>query len=321
VKRAALLAVVAIAATASGCGFGAGGESRGTVTMRVTEDFGESLILEARLENPAESDTVIGFLDRAAEIETSYGGNFVDSIEGREGTTSGGGDHDWFYFVNGMYAEIGGGERKVRPGERIWWDYRYWYEAERIPIVVGSWPEPFKSGYEGKRPELMLGCVRAVRACDAVRARLDEQGVEYVDAKPRASLEDPKRMRILVGAWAALKGDPAVAQLEGEPRESGVYASFLDCDGRPHLIVRGADGEPRAVYEEAGLVAAVRKGTEEPTLVLTGTDDTQVASAAALLQPQTLEDRYAVAAVAGEAVSVPVPGDEAPDPSARRPCG
>lgn len=307
-RIAVALAATALAVAAGGCGFGPGEVVEGEVTLRVTEDFGANLITAATIEDPLSSDTVIGLLDRVAEIETSYGGNFVDAIAGRAGTTTGGGDHDWLYFVNGVWAGIGGGERTVRPGDQIWWDYRYWYEAARIPVVVGSWPEPFKSGFEGERAELVLRCRHAGRACAEVGDRLDAQGIAYSEPGSAAPLQDPERMRVLVGPFSELRSDPAAAMLGADVSTSGVYASFVGCErDRYELVVRGADGEPRQIFAEAGLVAALRKGSDQPTLVITGTDRQAVAEAAERLDPEVLRDRYAIAVVGGDPVPAPAP--------------
>ena len=137
-------------AAIGGCGFGPGESSPGEAELRVTREFGTIPMVDATLEDPTESDNVVRFLDDNADIETSFGGNFVDSIDGYAGSTSGGGDEDWFFFVNGYYSDIGAGETAVLPGDRIWWDYRYWSAAYRVPAVVGSWPEPFLHGYDGQ---------------------------------------------------------------------------------------------------------------------------------------------------------------------------
>ena len=86
---------------------------------------------------------MIRFLDREAEITTRYGGGFVQSIEGLGGTVTAGRSFDWFFFVDGIESSVGSAEREVRGGHRIWWDYRDWTDAMRVPAVVGSWPEPF----------------------------------------------------------------------------------------------------------------------------------------------------------------------------------
>ena len=89
-------------------------------------------------------------LDRNAEIETRYGGGFVQSIDGLAAVEeAGAGPSDWFFYVNGVESEIGAADYPLHGGERIWWDYRDWGAAMRVPAVVGSWPEPFRRRLRG----------------------------------------------------------------------------------------------------------------------------------------------------------------------------
>ena len=138
-----VVVAVALAATTTGCGLGPGDSSPGTATLTVTRDYGADPVLEASESDPSESETVIRFLDREAEITTRYGGGFVQSIDGTAGGVEGGRSNDWFFFVNGIESPRGSAEVAVRGGDRIWWDYRDWTAAISTPAVVGSWPEPF----------------------------------------------------------------------------------------------------------------------------------------------------------------------------------
>ena len=162
---AAVMAAGAIAAAFSGCGIGPGEEQSGSAQLTVTRDHGSEQLLEATVTDPVESETVIRFLDREAEIETEYSGNFVSSINGIANDVVDGRSHDWFYYVNGYWWPVGAGEATVRPGDRVWWDYRDWSEAYRVPAVVGSWPEPFLHGYEGETFEVEIGCMGGGEAC------------------------------------------------------------------------------------------------------------------------------------------------------------
>ncbi len=317
VALAAATALLGVAA-AAGCGVGPGATEQGEASLRVTRDFGAEPIAAATLSDPTESDTVVRFLDEHADIETSYGGNFVDSIDG----LAGGGEEDWFFFVNGYYSEIGAGEARVRAGDRIWWDYRRWQEADRVPAVVGSFPEPFLHGESGAAapPAVEVECVGAARAaCDTAAGALDDAGVGY----ERERLTEPRpaadALRVLVGAWADLRSDPAAAQLERGPGTSGVYATVGRCDGGYELAVLGSDGKPRLRLTDAGLVAAVRVGAEPPTWVVAGTDAAAAERAAALLGPEALRDRYAVATgPAGAPLPVPAPAGLAATPERDR---
>jgi hypothetical protein len=296
---------LACAVAMGGCGFGPGEASEGRAELRVTREFGTVPMVDATLEDPTESDTVIRFLDENADIESSYGDNFVDSIDGYSGSTAGGGMEDWFFFVNGYYSDIGSGETKILPGDRIWWDYRYWSAAYRVPAVVGSWPEPFLHGYRGRRPDTVVECIDAERACADAVVALKGAGVDFRLDGPRRPAEHPDELRVLVGTWEALKGDAAVSQLEKGPGASGVYASFERCGASTGLVVDDDHGRPARRLADGGLVAAVREGEDQPTWVVTGTDADAVTAAAGLLGPDDLRDRYAVAVSGGEAIAAP----------------
>jgi hypothetical protein len=87
-------------------------------------------------------------LQQAAKVKTSYGGRFVQSIDGVSGNRSA--RHDWFYFVNGYEADRGAADYTLHPGDVEWWDYRNWKHSIHVPVVVGAFPEPFLHGYAGK---------------------------------------------------------------------------------------------------------------------------------------------------------------------------
>ena len=148
-RRLAALAL-ALALALSGCGgsavAGEGGGGGGEAQLWVTRDRGAGVLLAADV--PA-GLTVLQALDRVAEIETRYGGRFVQSIEGIEGSLSG--RQDWFFFVNGIEPDVGAAEIVLGPGDVAWWDFRPWGETMREPVVVGAFPEPFLHGFGGQR--------------------------------------------------------------------------------------------------------------------------------------------------------------------------
>jgi Domain of unknown function (DUF4430) len=137
----ALLAALLLAA----CGEERG-EGEGTASLWVTRDRGEEVVLTADV--PA-GLTAMQALEREADIETRYGGRFVQSINGIEGSLSR--RRDWFYFINGYEGDRGASEYTLHDGDVLWWDFRAWGEEMRAPVVVGAFPEPFLHGYAGDR--------------------------------------------------------------------------------------------------------------------------------------------------------------------------
>jgi hypothetical protein len=165
VTRILALAVAAVAL--AGCG-GTAAE-RGHVTVWVTRDRGTQVLLVRTV--PA-GLTAMQSLDRVADIDTTYGGRYVQAINGIDGSVSS--QRDWFYFVNGIEAGRSAAEVRLHAGDIEWWDYRSWAKEMRQPVVVGAFPEPFRHG-----TTMVRGAPRglAVRLARLVRGSGDARNV------------------------------------------------------------------------------------------------------------------------------------------------
>ena len=297
--------VVVIALLAAGCGFGSGSPSGGKVTIRVTQDFGHSELAPAKSERSSDGETVMRLLQRNFTVETKYGGGFVQEIDGVSGGRAKGRQVDWFYYVNGVEASNGAADHKVRPGDRVWWDHHDWGAAQRIPAVVGAFPEPFESGINGKKLPIRLVCLGdAERSCDEVEERLQQAGIHAI---ARSNLEQSpgEVLRVLVGAWPDVRKDIAAQQLEKGPQASGVFAK-PSMDGRRIALLDSRGGVQRTLGAASGLVAATSFTDQQPTWLVTGTDEVGVAAAAAAVTEEQLRDRFALAIEAGKSVPLPI---------------
>jgi hypothetical protein len=298
---AVAIALLGAALAAAGCGLGAGA-AVGEVSLTVSRDYGAERLAFVEDEPVSESDTVMRVLEGGAEISTRFGGGFVQSIDGVEAAQADGRYRDWLFYVNGVESTVGAADYGLHGGEAIWWDYRDWTAALRVPAVVGSWPQPFLGGYDGERHPVAVECRGAGSACGTVRHRLEGAGVSV----SRAGTEDA--IRVLVGPWARLRQDRAAAQLEDGPAASGVFADFVRRGGRFGLVGLDEAGEPSIAFgRDAGLVAATRRFDAPPVWVVSGTAAAGVATAAELLDAADLRDRYAVAGENGREVSLPTP--------------
>jgi Domain of unknown function (DUF4430) len=152
----------------------------------VTRDFGRSLLGEARA---APGQSALNALRRSARVGTAYGGRFVTSINGLEGSRSSA--HDWLYFVNGFDPGVGAADTTLHQGDVEWWDYRYWRDFIGVPAVIGSWPEPFVHGLGGQRPTVAVqgpSCAGSVRGALLQRgARLGGDGAYAVTVETFAA--------------------------------------------------------------------------------------------------------------------------------------
>ena len=231
--RRRLLLGLLLALLLSGCGGAAGGEGApdaGTATLWVTRDLGREVVFTATV--PA-GRSVLQALDEVAEVETRYGGRFVQAIEGIAGSLTG--QHDWFFFVNGIEPDLGAAEVRLRPGDVAWWDFRSWQETHEAPVVVGAFPEPFVHGFGGRRRPVEV-----------------RHPPELADA---AAL-----LRPLLGPEGG-DGEPNLLVLEVRPGEAGAVL----------LAERGRANEAPVTFTLAGSLEAVRAAARalavDPALV------------------------------------------------------
>jgi hypothetical protein len=301
---APIAALVTLALT--GCGLGAG-PAPSAIQLRVTRDFGARALHTTRAPTVKGQETVMSLLMRNDTVTTRFGGGFVQSIEGVTGGQEAGRPVDWFYYVNGVEAGRGAAATNVHPGDHIWWDRHDWSQTDHVPAVVGSFPEPFLNGIEGKRLPVRVECADgAPAACETVKARLRASGVPVAVAAIGAGAA-PETLRVRVGTWMSVQGELATETIASGPRASGVYARFSK-DGRT-LTLLDQNGRPaRALLTGAGLIAATRHAEDAPVWVVTGTDAAGVELAARAFDAAVLQSRFAVALTAAGALPLPEPG-------------
>jgi len=298
---AVAVALLLVALATAGCGLGPGKGVK-DAELTVTRNYGTVPVLHRRLDDLTESDTVMRALERNAEITTSYGGDFVQSIDGVEGENRSGERFDWLFYVDGVESTVGAGAYSLRGGESVWWDYRDWSAALRVPAVVGSWPQPFVGGYEGKRLPVAVECLAGGSACDKVEERLEDAGVAV------AAHASGGAIRVLVGPWARVRSDPAAAQLERGPQTSGVFADFHREGSAYRFVGLDEAGKEDVVFgPDGGLVAATRRYEEPPVWMVTGTSAEGVRAAAGLLDAGDLRDHYALAVEGDKETPLPMP--------------
>jgi hypothetical protein len=139
----ALLA--ALAALLAGCGGETPTAADGTARLWVTRDRGTEVLVD---EQVSAGQTLLRALRSEANVETRYGGGFVQSIDGVEGSARR--HRDWFWFVNGLAGDRSASSYRLRAGDVAWWDFRDWSDdAETLEVVPGAFPEPFLHGYDG----------------------------------------------------------------------------------------------------------------------------------------------------------------------------
>ena len=303
-RRAATTAVaIACVVAIAGCGLGAGKSTSGVVTLTVTRDFGAAPVGSVTEKSIPGSQTVMRMLERSFKVTTRYSGGFVESIDGHAGSSS---RLDWFYYVNGIEATLGASGTSVNKGDRIWWDLHDWTATDSIPAVVGSFPEPFIHGINGRRYPTTLECATDINtACQRVTSELDAIGVKVASQGLGAGGSGTDSLAVVVGTWKDVQGEFATSMIQAGPASSGIYARFAGTDGSGLQLLNPHGQVVRTLGAGAGLIAATANSSTAPVWIITGTDVAGVSAAAAALTPARLHNHFALA-VQGQA-EFPVP--------------
>ena len=219
------------------------------------------------------------FLQRRAKVETRYGGRFVEEINGvRSGRPNGGARRDWFYFVNGIEADVGAAEHEVHAatgsgGTTVTGPPRCasppWSDRSRSRSSTVRMARAFRSG------STALGA--RTRPCNALADRLSGPGSSRT---PRSGAAGGEELRFVVGRWGDVRNDAAARQIEQGPGESGVFARLVARGRRLGSSCSTAGERSRTLTRGGGLVAATRFEEQQPTWVVSGTDEAGLESAA-----------------------------------------
>ncbi len=97
------------------------------ITILITKDYGKEKIATKEVKYK-KGKTAMDMLVDNFEVETSYGGSFIKSINGIVSETKSGDQdgEDWIYFINGKEATVGANGYIVKPGDEIWFDFHKW---------------------------------------------------------------------------------------------------------------------------------------------------------------------------------------------------
>ncbi|MHC1589252.1 MAG: DUF4430 domain-containing protein [Methermicoccaceae archaeon] len=285
-------------------------EHEKTVKVVATIDFGRQIILEKSL-TWEKGLTAMGALKRVANVETAYGGGFVNGINGYVSKYTGGGGEkvDWFYTLNGFPAGRGARDYVLRVGDIQIWDYHEWTHYGRT-CAVGAFPEPFVHGFNGVvRDTLIVYEKGAEQPAQNIAARLKEYGAKDVRVIPQDELTESEKEQcnlILVGT-RALK---PIDFLFGLHSRLNIY-TYIE-DGK--VVMEDVRGNAKSLGKGGVIVATNSpwnpKGTgvnENIVWVVAGTSLDKVESVADVVcsTPEKLRYFYAAAVVDGKVMRVP----------------
>jgi len=292
-----------------------GEASGGNITVRVvsTQELGQSLMFDDTIQVPP-GTSAMDALKMVAEVETAFGGGFIDAIDGiRSRYTGGGGEKgDWFICANGILSNTGALDYTVHGFDTLHCDFHGWSFRTFIPAIIGDFPEPFLHGYEGEvRPTVIVYENGFEDLAVEMGSVLYGLGVADVSISSAGDLEES----IGQNSNLVIIGTPdcdLISELNKAWDRLGFFVRFEEGD----MAVYSADGE---VGQRYGAGCGVLQATQNPwnpkgigvcenvAWMVSGTDSAGVESAARVLIDRHDEFKYAFAAVTanGEVMKVP----------------
>lgn len=295
------------------------GEDPRPVSLRISKNFeplpnieAQRLTLQASIK-PGES--VARIMKRLVPVETSFGGEFITRIFNEPQANER--ELGWFYYVNGVMANVGAGSYQLRPGGTILWDLHSISPSRSIGAIVGSFPQPFRGVDLGHGETKHLRTViehgtNSLEHGRLVKQVLNKAGVDEArlslgqlrDFDQHFPPNGDPHYRITVGNWLELA--PHFAGLgEDDARRLGLFVKFNQpCELEALSWERTALRRSRSAVIFVALAAAF--GTV-PQFLITSCDTQSITDflAALLAQPDILQGRAGVWFEDGKAFGLP----------------
>jgi len=298
-----------------GCSTQPGQGSGGNITVRVvsTRDLGGSLMFDETIDVP-QGTSAMDALKLVSEVETAYGGGFINAIDGIRSAYTGGGDEkgDWFICANGILSNAGALDYTLHDGDILHCDFHQWSFRTFIPAIIGDFPEPFLHGYEGEvRPTVIAYEDRFEDMASELESMLAGLGVADVTIQRAGDLEGSTKQHsnlVIIGTSDC----DLISELNQAWNRLGFFVHFED----GLMVVYDSEGKVEGEY---GAGCGVIQATQNPwnprgigvcenvAWMVSGTDDAGVASAVDAMINRYDGFHYAFAAAITDSEVIRVP--------------
>lgn len=288
------------------------GQTPGTVSLLITRDYGRQNLFEKSI--PLQTGwSILDVLKSGAEVNTKWDGGFVHGIDGLNATSGGltGKNSDWFYYINGICADVGACEYTMRAGEKVWWDYHAWGSTGLTnPAVVGCYPEPFVHGYRGQTGvTTVMSSDENAALARAVIGALKSKGVAAAECMTLNDelLKNRPGPIIVLGTWDELKQLPWLDAFNKSFRKNGTSVHFTD-DKVELLDFNGKVQKNCGPNTGVICASAAGLGNHKVMWLLAGTDKDGLENAVNILtaHPEQLNGSYHLAVISGQVLRLPL---------------
>lgn len=280
--------------------------------LLVTRDFGRETIFEKEVKIK-EDWTVVDLLQANLQITTKWGGDFVTGINGLESDSGGISDKrmDWFYYINGICADVGAASYELNAGDVVWWDYHGWKNMGFAnSAVIGCFPGPFSHGYRGSvKPTTIMSSADNHNLAEALKELLKNKGIHSINIKELNNDLVQKRRgpTILLGEWKELKELPYLEKLNRAYKKTGTSVHFVD---QGVELLNYCGNAVQTVKGSAGVIVAAGEGLgdDSPLWLVAGTDREGLQQALEVLvkSPGKISKAFGLVIESGKIIRLPL---------------
>ncbi|MCT4621784.1 MAG: DUF4430 domain-containing protein [Marinisporobacter sp.] len=303
------LLMIVMTCTFIGCGEKSRVED-GKVQVIVSKGFGNEKLSEKAVD-VAKDTNVIEVMEENFNIETAYGGGFINGIDGLKSEFTGLKNKkkiDWFYYVNGILSEVGAEDYYLNPKDIVIWDYHDWDNNIYGSSIIGAYPINFINGHDGNIYKTEIVTTKSYeKQGDLLLDYLKEQGVKAIDHVnlENGDLQNIERNSIVIGSWDDLKKKNYIKDFYENGSKCGLYFK-LDQE------VEGLNnkGEALKSYKKGAVIASVVKeyGGATSMWFITGNDENCIKRAVKLLyeNPEKIKGKFSVMVTEKEVINIPI---------------
>ncbi len=297
-KIVSVLIIMIVTLGLVGCEQNEVSETSGNIDIIISKDFANEKIESASLKH-IKNYSVMDYMQENFQIETAYGGGFVNAINGiKSGFTDKKKKEklDWFYYINGRLADIGCDDYFPLPNDVVIWDYHSWEYSNYVSNIVGAYPKNFTNKCMDQK--LNLEIIQNGKYGEEVKALseyLQKEGVEKVSISDyeENSLDKTEVNSIVVGEYDEIKNLPIVKQALKNRDKLGIFYNI-----EKDLKIYSFDNKKVETYDRGTVISSISKEYGLPSTVwlITGNDENLIKKAVNILyeKPQKLQGKMSI---------------------------
>lgn len=282
----------------------------GQVNVIVSRDFGSEELATKSIGLSADL-SVIEVMEENFHIETAYGGGFINAINGLKSGFTGAKEKkkiDWFYYVNGIMAQVGASEYYLKPKDLVIWDYHDWSNNIYGSSIIGAYPMNFINGHVGNilKTEILYAKDYKEESREVLEF-LKGKGLQNIELKKldEEGLDNGEINSIVIGAWDEISKFSYIKDIYNNGKKSGLFFKF-------DKNIKGLNqkGQVSKEYEKGAVITSIVKeyGLTGTMWLITGNDKNSIKRAVKLLYeaPEKIKGAFSVIVTDDDVVKIPV---------------